>query len=65
MAQCRICNTSSKSISKELSVCLKCIREKPEDSLPLAMQAHKMSRSAFGLPENPPKDFQGLPCKIA
>jgi hypothetical protein len=23
-----------------------------------------MSRSAFGLPENPPKDSQGLPCKI-
>lgn len=64
MAQCKICNAISNSISKELGICLTCIREKPEDALPFAMQAHKMSRSAFGLPENPPRDPQGLPCKI-
>jgi pyruvate formate lyase activating enzyme len=64
MAQCKICNTSSKFISKELSICLECIREKPDDALPIAMQAQRRSRSVFGLPENPPRDPQGLPCKI-
>ncbi|MEW6162154.1 MAG: radical SAM protein [Nitrospirota bacterium] len=64
MAQCKICNAISNSISKELSICLKCIREKPDDSLPFAMQAHRRSRSAFGLPENPPKDPKGVPCRI-
>lgn len=64
MAQCRICNAISKSISKEVGVCLTCIRKKPEDALPIAMQAHGISRSAFGLPESPPKDPRGLPCNI-
>lgn len=64
MAQCKICNIASTYISKELSVCLKCIREKPGDALPLATQAHRRSRFAFGLPQSSPEDPQGLPCNI-
>ncbi|MDP2755521.1 MAG: radical SAM protein [Nitrospirota bacterium] len=64
MGQCKLCNTTSNYISKEINVCLKCIRERPEDALPLAMQAHRRSRSAFGLPECPPKDSQGVACNI-
>jgi len=64
MAQCKICNTSSNFISKELAVCLNCIREKPEDALPLALQTHRRSRSAFGFPESPPDDPQGRHCTI-
>lgn len=64
MAQCKVCNTTSSFISKELGVCLKCIREKPGNALPLAMEAHTRSRSAFGLPEKTPKDTKGLPCNI-
>jgi len=64
MAQCNLCSTTSSFISEELGVCLKCIRERPEDALPLAMGAHTKSRVAFGLPEKPPKDPQGIPCNI-
>jgi pyruvate formate lyase activating enzyme len=64
MAQCKICNSSSPYISKELSVCLKCTREKPEDALQFARGAHRRSRLAFGLPEVPPKDPEGIPCNV-
>ncbi len=64
MVQCSVCNTTSGYISQELGVCLRCIRERPEDALPRAMRAHRKSRIAFGLPERPPKDPDGLPCKV-
>ncbi|MFZ6017807.1 MAG: radical SAM protein [Nitrospirota bacterium] len=64
MAQCRLCNTTSSYISNELGVCLKCIREKPEDALPISIQARMKSRAAFGLLERPPKDPNGIPCNI-
>ncbi len=64
MAQCKLCNNISNYISKELGVCLKCIREKPDDALPIVMKAHMKSRADFGLPEKPPKDPEGIPCNI-
>lgn len=64
MGQCKACNTVSNYISKELSVCLACIREKPDDALSIVLDAHKRSRYAFGLPEIPPKDPKGIPCNI-
>ncbi len=64
MARCKICPSSSSFISAEMGVCLGCIRNHPEDALHLAMNAHKRSRAAFRLPEEPPRDPQGLPCHI-
>jgi pyruvate formate lyase activating enzyme len=64
MAQCNLCNTILSFISKEIGACLTCIRERPEDALPVALNAHVKSRAAFGLPERPPKDPQGIPCNI-
>lgn len=64
MGKCMVCKATSSFFSKELGVCLKCIRENPEDALPIAMEAHRRSRIAFGLPEIPPKDPQGIPCNI-
>jgi len=64
MAQCKLCNTSAKTISRELGFCLKCLRERPEEALPIALQAHKKSRAAFGLPEEAPKDTQGVSCRL-
>ncbi len=62
MAVCKLCNTESFTISEELGVCLACIRKRPEDALSLAMEAHRRSRKAFGLPEEPPKDPHGILC---
>jgi pyruvate formate lyase activating enzyme len=64
MAECKLCNIASNNISQELGICLKCIRERPKDALLIAMQAYARSRAAFGLPEKPPKDPQGIPCTI-
>jgi pyruvate formate lyase activating enzyme len=64
MGQCKLCKTTSKFISKELNICLKCIRERPGDALQVAIQAHMRSRRAFGLPESPPKDPKGVPCNL-
>lgn len=62
MARCTLCNSSSIYISEELGVCLKCIRERPEEAVPIAKEAHRRSRAAFGLPPEPPGE--GLPCNI-
>jgi pyruvate formate lyase activating enzyme len=64
MGQCILCKATSGYISKEINVCLRCLRERPEDALPVATQAHRRSRATFGLPESPPKDPKGIPCNI-
>ncbi len=64
MSQCRLCHATSEDISKELGICLNCIREIPEKALPIAMEAQRKSRAAFGLPETPPKDPQGSSCNL-
>ncbi|MFN3396843.1 MAG: radical SAM protein, partial [Thermodesulfovibrionales bacterium] len=64
MAKCTICNTRSPLISKELSLCLRCIRNHPDKAIPLALETHGRSRRRFGLPEIPPKHPEGLPCNI-
>jgi len=64
MGTCRICNATSDMIARELAVCLPCIRGNPESALPVAREAHVRSRAAFGLPERPPDDSEGVPCHL-
>jgi pyruvate formate lyase activating enzyme len=64
MGTCAVCEEESEHISQEMNVCLKCIRERPQDALPVAMKAHARSRAAFNLPENPPQDPQGASCTL-
>jgi pyruvate formate lyase activating enzyme len=64
MASCKLCNNASRFVSKEMGVCLQCIRQSPKEALPFAMEAHGRSRAAFGLPARPPKSEDGLPCNI-
>ncbi|MBI5286234.1 MAG: hypothetical protein HY878_01415 [Deltaproteobacteria bacterium] len=45
-------------------MCLKCLRERPGEALSFAMEAQTRCRRAFGLPEVPPKDPDGIPCNI-
>ncbi len=63
-SRCRLCNLESNLISREISVCAKCLKTKPDEALPLAMKAHRKSRAAYGLPGTPPKDDQGIPCSL-
>lgn len=64
MAECMVCHISSKFISKNLGVCLKCIRDKPERALEMSARVHQKSRAVFGLPEKPPNDADGISCGI-
>lgn len=64
MAVCGLCGSSSATISKTLRVCLDCIREHPEQALALTDSAHRTARATFGLPGQPPRDPQGIPCSL-
>ncbi len=64
MGKCALCEVKSDYISKEMHVCLKCIRERPQEALPFSLEAHARSRAAFKLPESPPRDPQGVSCAI-
>ncbi len=64
MAECRLCHTKSATISEEIGICLACIRRRPDDALTVALQAHRRSREAFGLPGEPPNAPDGLACNI-
>lgn len=64
MAECQLCKTRSPQISKELAVCLNCLRARPEQATTIAEQAHKKSRALFGLPPYPPRDPHGIPCSL-
>jgi len=64
MGECTLCHISSTFISKALGVCFKCIRQDPGQALEIATRAHQKSRAAVGLPEIPPRDPDGLSCKV-
>ena len=64
MATCQICNQTANSISRTLGVCLTCIRVKPAASIEITEKAHMQSRAAFGLPQKPPDDPDGISCTI-
>ncbi len=62
MGRCRLCGDNHHLISKQLGVCLKCIRERPQEALEITEPVHAKSRRVFGLPPKPPKDREGLAC---
>ncbi len=64
MGKCRLCRAESSYISRELSLCAGCIKKRPEDAIPLAMETHARTRHRFGLLERPPKDPEGIPCNL-
>ena len=64
MATCHVCHTDSQFIADSLKICLNCIREKPDESLPIVGEVHRQTRTEFGLPERAPKDPQGIACNI-
>ena len=60
MGICKVCKKESELTSSFLGLCKNCILEKPEESLPIAMEAHKKSRERFNLTPMIPK--KGLQC---
>ena len=64
MARCQLCGVKSSGISKALGVCLTCIRQRPDKALKITDNAHRISRTEFGLPPEPPDDLDGIRCNL-
>ena len=64
MGKCLVCGEKAEDISELLGVCLKCIRNKPEEALDITRGVHAKSRAVSGLPPEPPKNADGLPCGV-
>lgn len=63
-AICQICQKRSRLIAANIGVCADCIRERfPEASYYVA-EAHNASRGEFDLPRGPPRQPQGVQCKL-
>jgi pyruvate formate lyase activating enzyme len=61
---CRVCGERSPLIAGQLGVCVACIRERPEESLAVADEAHAAARRLFDLPERPPRAEGGRRCGL-
>ena len=61
---CRICGKTDSPVSRALPVCLDCIRTFPQAVEPIRMEAHRLSRSPFGLPPTVPSDPKGVVCTM-
>jgi len=64
MKTCSICKKDVNILSKELGVCLDCIRKRFNRSKKLIDQAHRRCRTEHNLPTEPPKDKNGIQCDI-
>ncbi len=62
MAICRLCGFSSPLLSNAVGVCRKCLIEKPEEAVEIALRQHADARRRFGLPAYPPKSRGGIRC---
>jgi pyruvate formate lyase activating enzyme len=61
---CRVCGKRSALIAAQLGLCLACIRERPEEALAVANEAHAAARRLFDLPERPPRADDGRRCGL-
>lgn len=63
MGTCRLCGTRSRFISQQLGVCLKCLRERSQEALHIALSVHRRIRSGIGLPPDTPSNG-GMKCPV-
>jgi len=61
--ECRICGRRSPLISEAIGVCLECLRSDP-GAVEVALEGHRRERTKLGLPPEPPRDPNGVPCGL-
>lgn len=61
---CQICGRTRPPVAAFLRVCGDCLRKRPEEALPQALEAHAHARREFGLPERPPDTPEGISCGL-
>jgi pyruvate formate lyase activating enzyme len=64
MGTFRICWKKSPLTSRELELCLDCIRCCPEEALEIALKAHARIRSGWELPGKAPRHSEGIACDL-
>jgi len=63
-AACRLCGQSVLPVAGAIGSCVRCIRERPQEAVPLAQKTHRQIRRAFGLPESAPQTPGGIRCGL-
>ena len=58
----RHCSKNGRTISDVIGFCADCIRKDFEQVWPAIKGVHGRSRRAYGMPENPPRSKNGIPC---
>ncbi|NQU15903.1 MAG: radical SAM protein [Desulfobacteraceae bacterium] len=64
MGTCRICQKKSSLISRELGLCLDCIRWQPEEACEIGLAVHARIRCEWGLPAEAPRHTEGIACDL-
>lgn len=64
MGTCGICQNESSLISRELGLCLECIRYSPEEARKIAVGVHGRIRHEWGLPEQAPRHPESIVCDL-
>ena len=64
MGVCVNCGDSAPLISKTIGICLKCLRTSYDGMMDHIVEVHGKSRQPFGLPAVPPRDPEGVACKL-
>lgn len=62
--QCRVCGKRSALMSSRLGVCATCVRERPDEVIPVAKEIHRDVRDQFGLVAEPPRTGGGIGCNL-
>jgi len=62
--KCSLCGRSSPLIASSLGLCLDCLRERPEEALPLIAPRQAETRREFELPIRPPASEGGVICPL-
>lgn len=64
LEKCKVCGKKPEYLSRELGVCLDCIRTRFDKAKPHIERAQRRVREEFKLPIKPPKDKGGIQCNI-
>lgn len=63
-AKCSLCNRYSSLITKSISACRNCIINDFTNAHPYIEASHQIARQEFGLPGQPPRQHNGVSCKL-
>ena len=63
-AECALCHGAGRPVAGVIGVCAECLVHRASETIPLCEAAHRASRSAFGLPGNPPRATDGVRCVL-